>query len=81
MLCRAVKQAKAPVFLIQTQNDRSLGPIELLSKELEKQKNVNRSKIYPAFGKTAKDAKGFGTDGWEIWGYDVLTFLEEMLKK
>src|ERR1700757_1191760 len=49
-LLRAVDQAKAPVFLIQAENDYNLAPSRALSKEAAKRKKDFQSKIYPAFG-------------------------------
>lgn len=76
----AVKNAKAPLFLIQAANDYSTGPSETLAPLLREKAGLNRSKLYPAFGTTPQEGHG-GFGGWEegiaIWGPDVLTFLAE----
>ena len=73
---RAVRNAKAPIFLIQPQNDSNLGPSAVLGKELQNRGGLNKSMVYPPYGATLEDGKRFPLEGWEVWGYDVLTFLE-----
>jgi carboxymethylenebutenolidase len=73
----AVDLAKAPVFLIQAENDYSLAPSHALSKEANKKHKDFQSKIYPAFGKSNQDGHwGFCSSATEVWGADVLAFLE-----
>jgi carboxymethylenebutenolidase len=82
-LLRAVKNAKAPMFLLQAENDYNLGPSELLGNELKRKGKPNLSKIYPVFGEKNDHAAGhggFAVRGSEIWGEDVITFLNEIFK-
>jgi carboxymethylenebutenolidase len=80
-LVRAVGLAKAPVFLIQAKNDYSLAPSQALSKEAEKKRTHFQSKIYPAFGSTHQDGHwGFCSTATDVWGNDVLVFLETQMK-
>jgi carboxymethylenebutenolidase len=80
-LVRAVDLAKAPIFLIQAENDYSLGPSRVLSKEANKKKKDFQSKIYPAFGSTHQDGHwGFCSSATDVWGNDVLAFLETQMK-
>jgi dienelactone hydrolase len=80
-LVRAVDLAKAPVFLIQAENDYSLAPSRALSKEANKKKKDFQSKIYPAFGSTHQDGHwGFCSSATDVWGNDVLAFLEMQMK-
>ena len=80
-LLRAVDQAKAPVLLIQAENDFSLGPSHALSKEANKKHKDFQSKIYPAFGHTEHDGHwGFCSSATDVWGSDVLAFLEAKMK-
>lgn len=80
-LIRAVDQAKAPVFLIQAENDYNLAPSRVLSKEAGKSHKDFRAKIYPAFGSSHQDGHwGFCSTATEIWGNDVLVFLEAQMK-
>ena len=80
-LTRAIDLAKAPIFLIQAENDYNLAPSRALSKEANKKKKDFQSKIYPAFGKTNQDGHwGFCSSATEVWGNDVLAFLEARMR-
>jgi carboxymethylenebutenolidase len=80
-LVHAVDLAKAPVFLIQAENDYNLSPSRVLSKEASKKKKQFQSKIYPAFGTTHQDGHwGFCSSATDVWGSDVLAFLEIQMK-
>jgi carboxymethylenebutenolidase len=80
-LIRAVQVAKFPVFLIQAENDYSVGPSRALSKAAEKKDKDFRSKIYPAFGKGHQDGHwGFCSSATDVWGADVLAFLDAQMK-
>lgn len=77
-LIRAVDLAQSPVFLIQAQNDYSLAPSRVLSKEASKKKKDFQSKIYPAYGSDHQDGHaGFCSSATDVWGADVLAFLDE----
>jgi len=81
LLIRAVDRGKAPVFLIQAENDYSLDPSHVLSREANKKRKDFQSKIYPAFGKSHQDGHwGFCSSATEVWGADVLAFLEGQMK-
>jgi carboxymethylenebutenolidase len=80
-LIRAIDLAKAPVFLIQAENDYSLAPSRTLSKEANKKKKDFQSKVYPAFGSSHQDGHwGFCSSATDVWGSDVLAFLEAQMK-
>ncbi len=79
-LKRAVKNAKAPIFLIQPENDLNLSPAEILGKELKKKGAPNAVKIYPPYGKTPRESVQLGMHAPEIWGADVLSFFEECVR-
>lgn len=77
MLEDAVKHAKAPVFILQAENDYSTEPVKVLGKIAKA--HGGEAKIYPKFGKTAQDGHwGFATSsaGIAIWGEDVLEFIK-----
>lgn len=75
-LNQAVDNAKAPIFLIQAQNDYSVEPSHALTREAEKKHKDFQSRIYPAFGSKPQDGHwGFCTRGSDVWGSDVLSFL------
>jgi dienelactone hydrolase len=74
----AVNRARAPIFIIQAQNDYSLEPSKVLGAELEKKGPPNRAKIYPPFGTTTQDGHwvfGSSRDGIAVWAPDVDAFL------
>lgn len=79
-LLTAVRAARAPVFLIQAENDYDLGPSQVLGPVIRAQGPLNRAKIYPAFGTTHPEGH-FGFACWEegiaIWGPDALEFLAQ----
>jgi carboxymethylenebutenolidase len=80
-LVRAVGLAQAPVFLIQARNDYSLAPSRVLSREASKKGKPFQSKIYPSFGSTHQDGHwGFCSSATDVWGEDVLAFLEKQMK-
>src|SRR5262245_53413403 len=82
-LLEAARNAKAPVFLIQAQNDYSVSPSEVLGPAIKQKDPANRAKVYPPFGSTHQDGHfGFATkeDGIAIWGSDVLAFLHAAIK-
>jgi carboxymethylenebutenolidase len=80
-LIRAVGLSKAPVFLIQAENDYSLGPSRFLSSEAKKKHTDFQTKIYGAFGSSYQDGHwGFCSSGTDVWGVDVLAFLEAHMK-
>ena len=82
-LKRAVRQARAPIFIIQAQNDYSLEPSRVLGRELEKKGAPNQAKIYPSFGVTTQDGHwGFGSrrDGIGVWASDVDSFLDAAMR-
>ncbi len=83
-LLKAVKNRKAPVFLLQAHNDYNLGPSELLGGELTRQGVLNRTQVYPAFGDAANPRDGhggFAVRGSDVWGPDVLEFVNAVLKR
>lgn len=83
-LLLAVKSAKAPMFLLQAKNDYNLGPSELLGAELQRKGGLNRAKVYPVFGDASNHQDGhggFAVRGSDVWGADVMSFLNEALKR
>ena len=80
-LIRAVTQARAAVFLLQAENDFDLAPSRALSKEAAKKHKEFQSKVYPAFGHTHHDGHWeFCTAATDVWGNDVLVFLDAHMK-
>ena len=81
-LTRAARDAKVPVFLVQAENDYDLAPSRIAGAVLEKAgPGRNRVHVYPPYGATVMDGHGgFCTQGFNIWGADVLGFLDGALK-
>lgn len=79
-LTETVDRARAPLFLLQAENDYGLGPSEALGPLIRARGGANRAKVYPAFGTTPQEGHG-GFACWEegiaVWGDDVLHFLAE----
>jgi carboxymethylenebutenolidase len=79
-LMRAVDSAKAPVFLLQADNDFDLSPSRVLSKEASKKGKDFQSKVYPRYGKSHHDGHWeFCTAATDVWGNDVLAFLDTQM--
>jgi dienelactone hydrolase len=77
-LLEATRDAKAPLFLIQAQNDYSLGPSKVLGPVIERKGLPNQARIYPPYGTTPQEGHwDFATKegGIAIWGSDVLAFF------
>jgi hypothetical protein len=77
-LKQAVRQARAPIFIIQAQNDYGVEPSKVLGIELKKKGSPNVAKIYPSFGMSAQDGHwvfGSRPDGIAVWASDVSKFL------
>ncbi len=82
-LAAAVRRAKAPIFLVQAQNDYSLGPSEVLGPIIRAKGAPNEAKVYPPYGATSQDGHGkFATqpEGIAIWEAEVFRFAGAVLK-
>jgi carboxymethylenebutenolidase len=74
-----VQRSKVPVFLLQAENDYTLGPSAVLGPIIREKGGANQAKVYPAFGTThAEGEMGFACweEGIKIWGSDFLDFLK-----
>jgi pimeloyl-ACP methyl ester carboxylesterase len=74
---QAVEHARAPVLIIQAQNDFDLAPSRVLGPLLERA-GKGRAVLFPAFGTTEKDGHGgfaCRSEGAAIWGRTVLDFF------
>jgi carboxymethylenebutenolidase len=80
-LVQAARNAKAPLFLAQAQNDFSLGPSEVLGPIIRAKGAPNDAKVYPPNGTTHEDGHGgFAVRGGvPVWGPDVFAFLERVM--
>lgn len=76
MMKAAVRQAKAPILFFQAENDFDLSPSRQLSAEMNAAGRTAELKIYPAFGRAARDGHSFAYQGASIWFGDVFAFLQ-----
>ena len=79
-LVTAVKNAKAPIFLIQAHNDFSLKPSLVLGEALRAKGLPSHNTVYPSFGATRLEGHGrfsCSSEGIGVWGPDVIEFLEQ----
>lgn len=79
-MVEAVRAAKAPIFLLQAENDYNTAPTQKLSAQLQDAGKLFMSRIYPAYGRTAAEGHSFAWRGSDIWGTDVIQFLNEHCK-
>lgn len=77
-MIETVQSCKVPIFLLQAQNDYTLGPSDTLGPIIREKGGANQAKVYPAFGTTHAEGEiGFACweEGIKIWGSDFLDFL------
>ena len=82
----AIRNARAPIFLLQAANDYSTGPSEVLGPAIRKRGPPNMAKLYPAFGADDDHPKGHGAFatwniGIDIWSTDVMKFINAIIKE
>ncbi|MDB6029560.1 MAG: dienelactone hydrolase [Verrucomicrobiales bacterium] len=80
MMTTGVKMSKAPIFIVQVQNDAHLQAISTLGKELAKKGKPNATMVYPPHGKTQKEASIFALTGVHVWGPDIAGFLDAAMR-
>lgn len=79
-LMAAASEATIPVFFLQAENDYDLTPNRVLSEEVRKAGKSVEIKTYPTFGSGAQEGHSFCWRGVNIWGPDVLKFVEDNLR-
>jgi len=75
-LVGAVRNAQAPIFFFQAENDYTIAPSEVLAKQMWEAGRPSVVKIYPAFGSSADDGHSFAWRGSNAWEPDVFRFLD-----
>jgi carboxymethylenebutenolidase len=75
-LLEAARHAQIPVMFVQAENDFDLGPSRELFAEMTRYGKPTRLRIYPSYGRTVLDGHTFGSRAADIWGSDVLAFLD-----
>mgnify|MGYP002831011437 CR=1 FL=1 len=77
LMKEAARSTKVPVMFFQAENDFDLSPSKTLYQLM---KDLNKDavfKIYPPFGKTAKEGHSFPYEGVDTWFEDVFSFISE----
>lgn len=80
-LLASVHGGRAPVMLIQAQNDFSVAPSKALNRELDRADKAHVLKIYPAAGSSVEDGHNFIFTHVSVWEPDVFAFLDGHLKR
>ena len=78
-LTAAVDAARAPIFLLQAQNDYDLGVTEVLGPRIDAKGFPNRHRLFPPHGDPNDPRQGHGgffSDA-SAWGDDVLRYLHD----
>ncbi len=80
VMTRAVRNARAPIFFLQAENDYDLSPSKILSAAMKAAGKPYQLKIYPPFGDSVADGHTFGYFGSAVWADDAFHFLQEYCK-
>jgi carboxymethylenebutenolidase len=81
LMTRAVRNARAPIFFFQAENDYDLSPSRTLSAAMKQAGKEFELRIYPRYGKSTQDGHSFGYFGSAVWGADVILFLDQHCRK
>lgn len=76
LLTDAVSRSNVPMLFFQAENDFSLSPNRALVEVRKREGKPVVSKLYPAFGSSAREGHAFAYMGAGVWFPDVLKFLE-----
>jgi dienelactone hydrolase len=79
-LLEAVRRASGPVLFIHAENDYSVAPGKSLAAEMERVGKPCRLKIYPPFGRTARDGHNLVYRSVTTWERDVFDFLDPVMR-
>jgi carboxymethylenebutenolidase len=76
IMTRAVRNARAPIFFFQAENDYDPSPSLTLSAAMKDAGKEFKVKIYPPFGKSPAEGHTFAYLGGSVWAADVFAFLQ-----
>ncbi len=79
-LMAAARSAAMPVFFLQARNDYNLTPNRVLSEQVRSAGKPVETKVYPPYGVGAREGHSFCVRGADVWGPDVLRFIEDHTK-
>jgi dienelactone hydrolase len=81
-LRRAAKDATAPIFFIQAENDWDLTPTLVLDREMEAAGKPHKRIVFPPYGQTHEEGHGgFCFRATDIWGGQATEFLSASLAR
>ena len=75
LMMRAATRAEVPVLFMQARNDFDLAPSRTLAAVMHKAGKPALIRLYPSFGRTARDGHAFAYRGVRIWAPHVQAFL------
>jgi carboxymethylenebutenolidase len=81
LMTASVRNAQAPIFFFQAENDFDLSPSKVLSAAMKDARKPYELKIYPRYGGTTQDGHAFGYFGSAVWADDVFRFLDQHCAK
>jgi carboxymethylenebutenolidase len=76
VMTRAVRNARAPIFFFQAENDYDLTPTRVLSAAMKQAGKRHQATIYPPSGKAPGEGHGLPLRGINVWFEDAMRFLE-----
>ncbi len=77
LMTASVRNAHAPIFFFQAENDFDLSPSKVLSAVMKDARKPYELKIYPRYGDSPQDGHTFGYFGSAVWADDVFRFLDQ----
>lgn len=81
LLVRAARNGRAPTLFFQAENDYDLAPSRTLVGAMREAGKTADIKIYPPFGANTAEGHNFAWHGSQVWGNDVIAFLERYCDK
>ena len=76
VMARAVRNARAPIFFFQAENDYDVSPTRVLSAAMKQAGKPYQATIYPPSGETPGEGHGFPLLGIAVWFDDAMQFLQ-----
>jgi carboxymethylenebutenolidase len=77
VMTRAVRNARAPIFFFQAENDHDIAPTRVLSAAMKQAGKRHHATIYPPSGEGPGEGHGLPLRGIGIWFDDAIRFLED----
>jgi dipeptidyl aminopeptidase/acylaminoacyl peptidase len=76
VMTRAVRNARAPIFFFQAENDYDVAPTRVLSAAMKQAGKPYQATIYPPSGRTPGEGHGLPLRGIVVWFEDAMRFLD-----